>query len=257
MQNIQDKEFDQLLKSQFEEAEIEPSSDLWSAIETKLDVKSKRKQIFPVYRIAAAIAMMGLAVGLLFYPAEKKLLPSSAIIYQHPVVNRTENAKAANIIQQNNTVNPASVLSGTTRIINSKEAAAVKAISDTSKVLYSDSAVHAKNALAAMQPLSEITHPDNKTIRVKQEKMRLPKPSPEEIALANANSAPATANEVTNENMQKENKRIRNVGDLVNLVVDKLDKREEKVIQFETDDDNSSLVALNIGIFKFNRKKQK
>lgn len=44
---------------------------------------------------------------------------------------------------------------------------------------------------------------------------------------------------------------------LVNCVVDKVDKSEEKIIQFKTEDDNSSLVALNIGILRCNTKKHK
>ena len=56
----------------------------------------------------------------------------------------------------------------------------------------------------------------------------------------------------------RERKGIRNVGDVINFVVDKLDKREKKLIQFKTDDDdNSSLIAVNIGILKFNSKKNK
>ncbi|MNL29759.1 hypothetical protein D3C87_1514530 [compost metagenome] len=53
------------------------------------------------------------------------------------------------------------------------------------------------------------------------------------------------------------NKGIRNVGDLVNFVVNKIDRREKKLIQFDTDDDNSSIVALNIGFIKLNRKADK
>jgi hypothetical protein len=48
---------------------------------------------------------------------------------------------------------------------------------------------------------------------------------------------------------------IRNIGDLVNLVVEKIDKRDKKLIRFATDDDdNSSLVGINIGFIKLNKK---
>ena len=54
-----------------------------------------------------------------------------------------------------------------------------------------------------------------------------------------------------------ERKGISNVGDLVNFVVDKIDKREEKLLQFNTnDDDQSSLVSINIGIIKLNTKQR-
>jgi hypothetical protein len=52
-------------------------------------------------------------------------------------------------------------------------------------------------------------------------------------------------------------KGIRNVGDLVNFVVDKVDKREKKLVRFNTDDDdNSSIVGINIGFLKFNKKRK-
>ena len=52
-----------------------------------------------------------------------------------------------------------------------------------------------------------------------------------------------------------ERKGIRNVGDLVNFVVDKVDKRDKKLLHFNTDeDDNSSLVGINIGFLKLNKK---
>ena len=55
-----------------------------------------------------------------------------------------------------------------------------------------------------------------------------------------------------------EHTKIRNVGDLINFVVEKVDKREQKFLQFKSDDDdNSSLVAINIGPFKLNARKHK
>ena len=47
------------------------------------------------------------------------------------------------------------------------------------------------------------------------------------------------------------------MGDLINFVVDKVDKREDKLIRFDTDDDNSSLIGINIGMIRFSKKKHK
>jgi len=260
MQNIQDKEFDQVFKSQFEEVEIEPSADLWSAIETQLEDGSKRKSIFSstvaastrfevVLVMAAAVAVMVLTIGLIFYPSAKKQLPSAAIVYHQPDVSKPEVDK----VQKSNAV-LAVILPKKVAAIDHITYTRVKAMSSKNEGLIIDSAAYSKKDLVAMQPLRDISHPDYKTINIKQEKITLPKATPEEIMLASAN---AGRDEVENENAQRENKGIRNVGDLVNFVVDKLDKREEKTIQFQTDDDNSSLIAINIGIIKFNQKKQK
>ena len=64
-------------------------------------------------------------------------------------------------------------------------------------------------------------------------------------------------NAVMNENDMADKRGIRNMGDLINFVVDKVDKREDKLIRFDTDDDNSSLIGINIGMIKFSKKKHK
>jgi hypothetical protein len=47
---------------------------------------------------------------------------------------------------------------------------------------------------------------------------------------------------------------IRNFGDLVNLVVAKVDKRKDKLIQFtDSDDDESMISAVHIGAVKIKR----
>ena len=52
----------------------------------------------------------------------------------------------------------------------------------------------------------------------------------------------------------KRRHKIHNFGDLVNLVVDKLDKREDKVIQFADDEDGDShLTGVNLGIVRIKK----
>ena len=46
------------------------------------------------------------------------------------------------------------------------------------------------------------------------------------------------------------------LGGLINLVIAKVDKREDKIIEFdESDEDESNLTALNLGILKIKRNK--
>jgi len=257
MQNIPDKEFDELFKNQFEEAEIEPSSDLWGAIETKLE--AKRKPAFPVYWIAAAVSVIGLTIGLLFYSSVGNQMGAVLAIAHRPAAKVDRNAV------QDVTVSPQTVNSTVKKVAVSpvrvvSESFAMGKNQKKNMVAHSVNTVNhnapsgsVKKDLIAMQPLKQIGRPDYKTITVKQEKMGLP-PVPDEIVLASAN-VPERKDEVINENDQKENKGIRNVGDLVNFVVGKLDKREDKALQFQTDDDNSSLVGINIGMLKFKKQK--
>ncbi|WP_158797792.1 hypothetical protein [Pedobacter sp. L105] len=247
MQNIQDKEFDQFIKNQFEDVEMEPSGDLWGAIETKLE--GKRKRSIPFYWIAAAIAIIGLSIGLMFMSKDRNhVVTALAVNHRH---TRTENKEAGTVLPQ--TVRVSAVNQITASPVNTA-AENFAVIKDHKQSFVADTAADdTKKNLLAMQPLKQIVRPDHQSIAVKQDKMELPP----DIVLASAD-VPEVKDEVINENDQKENKGIRNVGDLVNYVVGKLDKREEKAIKFQTDDDdNSSLVGINIGMLRFGQKKQK
>lgn len=79
---------------------------------------------------------------------------------------------------------------------------------------------------------------------------------PKEETLIVANPTTVKTDEPVNDNEQT-NKGIRNVGDVVNLIVNKMDKRKDKLIQFRTDDDDSSLASINIGPFKIGKRNKK
>lgn len=272
---MQDKELDDLFRDKFEEAEMTPSRDLWAAIESGLETKTK-KRILPVYWIAAAVSITALTLGLLFTPIGEKPgvetlvlksktgevkqeinTDSNGLAEAHATVRATiEGKEALDKIGLKPVANKADVTL-TARTKKVKDHNAVYAPEPTLMPLEDD---NSKKDLVAMQPSGLNAHPLNTAIGVKQEKLTLAKEAAlpaEEVVLASNNELPVVKDEVSNENAEAPSRGIRNMGDLVNYVVDKLDKREEKVLQFKTEDDNSSLVALNIGMFKFNQKKHK
>jgi hypothetical protein len=265
MQHIQDNEFDQLFKERFEEAEVTPSANLWSNIETQLAEKPKR--VFPVYWLAAAISLAAVSVGLMFYKGgnnrERGTHLTASEVTVAPKVSKGILASAAGPAIEEPSVTANIRQSGISpklsqHLYRSHE---IEEISDATDESASTVIADPKKHLAGLQPMALNAHLYTKEVVVKQEKLTLPVSAPsqaEEVVLANATADPAGSDEVINENESRtENKGIRNVGDLINYVVDKVDKREEKIIQFKTEDDNSSIVALNIGMFKFNQRKHK
>jgi hypothetical protein len=271
MPQMQDKEFDQLFRDTFEDAQVEPSLNLWNSIEQNLEVKPKR--VLPVYWAAAAVVISALTAGLLFMqPAQIKSQEELSVQTKPLLRMQGQEADIATTASQS-----ASETTGTGTIAISGTAYENKPYHNTTaateprgrvarQVAAEEESAEQKNVgtskkeLLSMQPLAAIAHHDNKvTVILDQltKNVAILQPVPaEEIMLANAGSM--ETEEEANEDSHTENKRIRNVGDLVNFVVDKVDKREEKFIQFKTDDDdNSSLVALNIGMFRFNNKKHK
>jgi len=266
MQHMQDKEFDELFRDRFESAEIEPSANLWSNIEGKLTVK--RKRIFPLYWSAAAAIIAAVTVALLFQKTDKIQLNGTAVLSQQTVKGHQD------ILTHQPNGSDRAVPSEKKQGTNQYASVSLQHNTEVEKRpnnLTANLEVLAdepdnKKDLLAMQPSVVISHLEYKEAKLKQEPAKLPKaitPPVEDVMLASADvtsevNTEADNDEVGNENKRAESKGIRNMGDLINYVVDKVDKRDEKFIQFKTDDDdNSSLIGLNIGMFKFSQKKHK
>jgi len=269
MQHMQDKEFDELFRNRFDTAEIEPSVNLWSNIEEKLVVK--RKRVFPVYWSAAAAIAVAVTVAVLFQKTDKMQSGTTAAIKAQSGKEIASTEKDNTIISPDDNSDHFSpikkevVKERIASLQHNIEMMGRDADQNTAVIPVTDKATEKKDLLA-MQPSVVISHLEYRETKVKQETVKLPKtltPPVEEVMLASADVSADPAyetdkDEVGNENKRSESKGIRNMGDLINYVVDKVDKREEKFIQFKTDeDDNSSLIGLNIGMFKFSQKKHK
>lgn len=240
MQHMPDKEFDKLFKDKFNDAKIEPSANLWANIQKEL--APKRRRIVPIYWMAAASILIAVSAMLVFQKTEKIQLS-------------VEQKQASNTTTVEDVAEPTYV--------------AEQPITET-KVMISTKSFIAKvgtkeavenkleNAQSAVQPIKETERLPIKQQEVIQLAIVPIKETVVEnpIVIAQVISKQDVEYNAINEtDYVAEKKGIRNVGDLVNFVVDKVDRREQKLLKFNTDDDdNSSLVALNIGFLKFNKK---
>lgn len=237
MAHMQDKDFDQLFKDQFEEAEITPSANLWGKIEQELE--PKRKTVLPVYWMAAAVAIVAVSVGIMMPRTEKIQLRGSAdfVATTMTTIDNTPKAKVADEVMSSENVSEES---------NSTPLVIAPRLTEED----------VKKDFAAMQPIAAKSHPVNIDAPVATSaiaSLKEPVTPVSDVMIASADIT-EPANVIT-DTEQPEHKGIRNVGDLINLVVNKVDKREKKLIQFTTDDDdNSSLVGINIGFLRFNKK---
>jgi len=244
MQPIQDKDFDQLFSKAFEEAEIMPSRNLWSGIESKLEEKKTRK--LPVYWLAAAAILIIVSAGILIYN-QQTAEPKQYAVVTKEKVKPTQPLKAQDA--------EAKVEQGSEEIISQLPVAQkidtklVKAQVKTMPVEANEKIVSAPEAVKQEVTIAKVEAPQ-KDLKQKIEEAIQPK---EETVIA-SNATSVKTDVVVNENDQAEDKGIRNVGDLVNLVVNKMDKRKDKIIQFRTDDDDSSIASINIGPFKIGKR---
>jgi hypothetical protein len=259
MQHMPDKDFDKLFRDQFMDAEIEPSADLWSNIADKLEPSKKRS--FPLMWVAAASVAVVAAVMLFTQSDEKILLRPNAIAKAS--VSNESNTAAVPVTTVVNTPNEA-VADGVEMPNATKS---VQAVKRSVAPVEAPNANEQKNIFASVQPSEtndhlvikdDIKRGEVKPLEViKQEKVTTETQTNRMIAAAVPTKDETT--EYIDPVEDNDNKKgIRNVGDLVNYVVDKVDKREKKLIKFNTDDDdNSSIIGLNIGFLKLNRKNNK
>ena len=246
MQPTRDKDFDGFFKNTFDDAEIVPTKDLWNGIEHAIE--PKRKRIIPVHWLVAAIVLIIATVGVLVYEQGNnkpnqlaKIVATKAT--EIDLINPTKNETVApvvvpvEIVEQRirNTVKPK---------VNQSDIS-VLGKSVTEQKLITGHEVQKPEVFIANIEQSQ------KEITVKVEDVVI-KPKEETILVANVTLGDGNEE---NGSAQPENKGIRNVGDVVNLIVNKLDKRKDKFIQFRTDDDESSLSAINIGPFKIGKRK--
>jgi hypothetical protein len=259
---MQDKEFDDLFWSKLDNFEIEPTAQVWTNIDATLEAKERKKSIFPVLRIAASVVIL-ITAGILFIlkkenvhpvrPRKNQLVNSRAIpaAVKHdsevPVNTQvTKEAQPENANQRNRFAvvqHPAKKTE-----IPAEQTAPVT--DNTAPVKSNEQPVL---AVVTQKPadIQQATVPGNETpLTVKQ--LNADEVNNIKQPVLAAAQTPA----VTKIYPTVKRRGIRNMGDLVNLVVAKVDKRKDKVIEFtDTDDDESTITAVNMGPIKIKKEK--
>jgi len=250
MQPTQDKDFDRLFKNAFDDAEITPSRDLWSNIESEIEPKKKR--IIPVYWLSAAAILLVVTAGILVY-RQQNVNPKQLTSYVAPKVQQPA------VVEQpvkDSVIAPVKPIEKVEAVlpVSAKPATSLakNTIKKEAKPVEKQKIVTAPEAFKQETVFAKNEEP-KKDIKTKIEEAIL---QPEKETVIAANPTTIKVDEPINDNEEQNTKSIRNVGDVVNLIVNKVDKRKDKFIQFRTDDDDSSLSSINIGPFKFGKRKK-
>jgi len=252
MQHIPDNEFDRLFKDRLGDAEMQPSANLWDSIAPQIAPKKKRHT--GLYWSAAATVLIAVSAGLLFKPQEKIALHAPEVL---------QSAQSSNTQPLNDTDNT-DATSETIYANAERSEIVVAAPVDAPVVSSMDVTAGVKeNNDERVQP-SEAENHHIITNAVQEPSLAIAQTAPALVQEPSINEAEIDAEEVATTTAfeepasrpQESRTRIRNAGDLVNFVVEKLDKREQKFVEFRTDEDeSSSLVAINIGPLKINQRR--
>ncbi|MGN6639494.1 MAG: hypothetical protein ACTHJ8_11330 [Mucilaginibacter sp.] len=262
--NMQDNEFDDLFRNKLDNFEAEPTGKVWPGIHSELNKNDTGKRGFFILKIAASIVVL-LAAGLLFIPKshQDQQQKPNKIVKSNPKAEVTKPEQApvvtpvtkdeqlvAAMVQHNHTVpllvvnkrNVVKERSVKNATINNNQQETIAKIEPTAPVIASqkpDVKVPSATPDTTAHLIAKADVPDIAPAKVK----------PIIIAQAPVNNTPKTV---------VKRRGIHNFGELVNLVVAKVDKRKDKAIEFsDSDDDDSSVTGINIGPFKIKKENNK
>ena len=249
--NMQDKEFDDLFRSKFEDFEVQPSAEVWQNIDAELSGK-KKKSIFSMLSIAASV-LIALTAGVLFIPKQGTVKPNkedtSAVVKAIPSTIKPEssaklvNSSEKHLVKQTTKANQAKIRTVTAGQQEQLKPSERKGTKPEDQPLVASTGRPMQNESIKQEPI-ELTEAISVAVKKTEDNSAISLP----VQPALASSQPAKTKPTTKKHG------IRNFGDIVNLVVAKVDKRKDKLIQFsDTDDDESVISAVHLGALKIKK----
>ncbi len=261
MHPISDKELDKLFQQRFGDLEIEPSAAVWEKITGTMDQK-RRKSAFPSFWMAAASIVVLISAGLLYFrPQEVIRLQGSTEIAQNIEDNSSRpelNEPSGSIIEPFNGTQIEKTDLPDFNLVNASEVKSSE-YSLVQKTPVSEPEVK----VPAPEPVLIASEPVKKFNQVQPKKA---------VKVPNRYSGDQSALDVTQPDMMAKadfsedeidpdesevrgQRKIRSIGSLVNFVIAKVDKREDKLIEFKDSDEGSEVSGINLGLVKFKSKK--
>jgi hypothetical protein len=250
---MSDKELDKIFSSQLADFEIEPSAAVWNNIKLEINGEEKsRKSYLPFLQIAAAIIVVGGAALMLRPQTHKITLRGSsftASVADQPktLLITPEPAAADNIMVTDEPLKTDEVHSRTvtkTRTHSMLAATGVTNADTTNRILANNTAGNTpdQQQVTIQKPVSISATATASIV-------------PEEHARPARTLAALTVPTVKENQAAK--KKIRNLGDLLNVVIAKVDKRPKKIIEFKDDDDDDTFnpTHINLGLIETRRDK--
>ncbi|MDN5289175.1 MAG: hypothetical protein JWR38_5449 [Mucilaginibacter sp.] len=255
---MRDNELDNLFQSVLDDHEMEPSAGVWQGITTQLDADKRKRSLAYFLRIAASIVLL-VTAGILFIPRAVK------VNHQQPSINKI--AKNVLPVKPSPIITVKPVLPAADQQNKKSVKAVIAPISNLAAV---------KVIKANKKEISHKVLPVEGTLKTEEEP---------ELALAARGddlinpAAPDTENGINPtvdkvfENNTKlvavqlpavskpklapiKKRRIRSLGDILNVVIAAVDKREDKFIEFSnTDEDDATITGINLGIIKVKKEK--
>jgi len=249
-----DKELDKLFNSKLNNLEAEPPAKLWKNIYMELDKSSRKKKFVPALQIAASVVIL-LSVGL-FWIHPNETVTRKPIVKKVVKLNNRP-LRPQNILNENKAEQKEKLFAGTKiRVVKEawprKKAAKISATKQQaqSKISLNETSTLAQNKLPVTVKPDQVRPaivPDGSIVLKLQPAAIEGEPAKQIPVLSAQTNKPAP--------IIVKRKGIRNMGDLVNLVMAKVDKRQDKLIEFTDNDGESNITGINLGIITIKKEK--
>jgi hypothetical protein len=252
--DMQDKEIDQLFRSEFDYFEVEPSAAVWGGVESQLD---KKKRSLKAYLSVAASLLVLLSAGFYFVSQTKN---NTKAPVQVAVVKKAGPVKKSIIPQE---VSPKIAQPQVEKVIASSVTTASRK-QKTTRVKQQKNILPVAPVVLVNEPeqqLAQATHQSTENIKFTVPDKNTPIlekiDTPEDMPFkTNTLAAQMVTVPKTMATAPAKKPRIRSLGDLINVVVSKVDKRKDKLIEFSStkDEDESIVSGLNLGFIKIKKE---
>jgi len=261
MHPISDKELDKLFQQRFGDLEIEPSATVWEKITGTMDQK-RRKSAFPSFWMAAASIVVLISAGLLYFrPQEVIRLQGSTEMAQNMEDNSSRpqlNEAPVSIEEPLNGIQKEDSDLPDYGLVNTSEAkpGEYSLVQNTPVTEPEVKVPAAEPVVIAAEPVKKVNPVQpKKSVKVPNrfsgDQSTLDVTQPDMLAKADFSEEEINPDESEVRGQRK----IRSIGSLVNFVIAKVDKREDKLIEFKDSDEGSEVSGINLGLVKFKAKK--
>lgn len=256
--DIRDNELDKLFQV-LNDHEIEPSAHVWTGITARLDADKRKRSLAPFLSIAAGIILL-VTIGILFIPRAVR------VNNQHPSKKMAKSTLPVNkvdlVVQQADQQNKKDkklVIAPVNSLASVKNTKADKGTVPHKKAIMPDQKPDITKptdepelVLAARgNDLVNPVVPDiDNAIKPTVDNVHILESTPQLAAmqLRPVNKTKAAA--------PVKKHRIRSLGDVFNVMIAAVDKREDKIIEFSnTDEDDATITGVNLGIIKVKKEK--
>ncbi len=251
--DTRDKEFDGLFRSALEDVQVEPNLQVWQGINAELNKGNQRRLFKRTIAIAACLFLFAVASLVVYRADDKKIKKRAGKALVAKSVIKAENIKTK-INKTNAAANYVAVQPGPKKLRLSASQPLVKIVENKNKVS-EDKVVRPVLASLNEKPGTDSVVTGNKLIR--DAGLNNPALNSKLTALADVPvvSAQASVTGKQDAGKAKRKNKIRSFGDLVNVVIARVDKRQDKLIEFtDTDDDEATITGVNLGIIKIKKE---